>query len=263
MSGVITSLEMVRSADTFDVTDYPACSVFVPVSETSGSTLTELVQGGSVDLSKDATAGAANARTITWSGNGVSLGTLAGGSANGYYTGSAISLDYTKNIVAVISCDTGGAGTAVYVGDAGNPGISWVDGVGAAFVKITDDSANADTVADGDTAPGTWVPTAAATKAVAFWMDLAAGKKDIHWGELTASTFTDQEQMTTMTIADNITPITPLCISPSTVGAVTVYGVAVFEFTTLPLDVGNAVAWMNYHWRNGNKVLYPPWKGLS
>lgn len=42
------------------------------------------------------------------------------------------------------------------------------------------------------------------------------------------------------------------------------YGIAVFIFNTnFPDDIKAAITWMAANWRNGNKVVYPGWKGIS
>lgn len=41
------------------------------------------------------------------------------------------------------------------------------------------------------------------------------------------------------------------------------YGVALFIFPgAIPADYRSAIAWMTYQWANGNKAIYPGWKGL-
>lgn len=42
-----------------------------------------------------------------------------------------------------------------------------------------------------------------------------------------------------------------------------IYGIAIFHFDTIPADVRAAMMWMRNEWVNGNKTIYPPWKGKS
>lgn len=246
MKRSIKTLENVISDDTFAVADYPACKLFFPITETSGASITDLVAGVSASPVGIVDSG----KTPIFASNYMTHDDIAGvldATVVGYPD-----LGATKDWIMIAVADFADNGGAVIgIGSAAGGGSISMKGNS----KIKDVTPNADDL--------TGSAIDANTVAAALYTDLA-GAPDIYLTETDGTTVLTDADTLALTAVDGMdfdTADASFTLTGSTGTAL--YGVALFSFTAFPSDISAALSWMNYQWRQGNKVIYPAWKGKT
>lgn len=98
------------------------------------------------------------------------------------------------------------------------------------------------------------------TDAIAFLYSKVHASQGINKGVAAAA------GVTTATVAGNLAGFTSYAAFSGewqVDGFTNIYGIAIFHFTAIPLDINNALLWMRNEWAAGNKTIYPGWKGRS
>ena len=249
MGNVITTYENLISD--FAIADYSACKFFVPFSEGSGATVAELVAGQTMTL-----AGLV-AGDILWAGNYIYTDDVAAAGTDATIT--MPDLGTTKDHLTVVVADF----------DADSANISLGSGTTEPMIKVDRKAATPGTRIT-DTTPNTDTFLASAadanTQAIAIYTDRnntrGAGAASCYIDETDGATVVAQETLA-LTAVDGMNLDTAGKIVFST--DVKIYGIAIFSFSAPPpsSDVLSALSWMNYQWRQGNKVIYPGWKNKT
>lgn len=235
------------SADELAATtaNFPSLKHFFACNETSGTTLTDSVSGNTI-----------TAAAMTFVANGVVPN--PGAAANLAYSGTLTAPGTDSFVLLAVGKFNGTA--AIQYGTVASTGgialtraqaISLFDGAnecaGTAFTDGTTTTyGRANTVDNGGGAA--WVTQQNFEATTTSTITTLAG--------VAASTATPA------TIAGGIAVVDASLRFDSNTTAL--YGLALFTFAgALPVNTAAAVAWMTYQWANGNKVIYPGWKGLA
>lgn len=245
MKRSVKTNEMIVADDAFDIADYPACKFFLPITETTGVDFTDIVGNQVLTMS------AVISGSLTHSDYSVNNNDLIGFDSDTSET--LPDLGTTKDFIYFVVCDFGstdnlqsliGGGVSdpqvKVVKKAAAPGTAIrdttpttsnfssieVDGNTQAFMLSTDRSDTKAYLAETDGVAASSVQNVVLTATAGMDLDEGAGK-------VSFPTDTD------------------------------VFGVALFTFDTIPSDIIAAMSWMNYQWRQGNKVIYPAWKNKT
>lgn len=247
MSLVITTLKNVAAEETFNVSDYPACKLFYQFDDAAGNvTPVELIFG--------------NTHTVTLGGftfDGVS-GTSISPALVLPGTKAGPNLGNTDDFVAVLSCDLAADNKEILIqtGTGVNQfRFKRLDSAGTCSIS---DSASDDTVFNGQT------DVDGSTEAIAMYSDrgdVFGNGADFYMAETDGVAIANAENLAIAGGADDSIDFSAGDVDLSGAAGPVVYGIAVFQFSSIPPDVLSAVSWMNYQWRQGNKIIYPPWKG--
>jgi len=243
MSQIITTLKNVIVNESFNVADYPSCKFFLPVTETSGLVLHDLV--GDQDLTFSGLIDS----VFTFSGGAATVVGSVGISSAG--TETLPDLGSTQDFVQLVVADYPTDNRSVRIGSTASESIRAFrkSGTGkSAILDVTPTTTTfaADTSVDGN------------TQALAIVTDRAAPNE-------TSIIETDGTTVTTGS-AITLTATAGINLNSGIFyvdESISLYGSATFLFDSIPADVEAAVSWMNYQWRNGNKVLYPPWRYMT
>ena len=249
MKRSVKTNEMIVIDDTFNVTDYPSCELFFPFNDAAtGLVPTDLVTGLTYTVALGG---------FTFDGNsGTALGpaTSLTGSKGGPNLGS------TKDFIAILASDLGSNTDEFTIRtDTGINAFRFKrdDATGACLISDED---NADTLFSGQTAVDV------NTEMVAMYSDRSnalGGGADHYLAESDGVTVANAESILIAGGADGNIDLSANNLNMNVNTGVVCYGMAIFSFAKLPTDVLAAISWMSYHWRNGNKVIYPPWKNKT
>ena len=246
MPRVIKTIENVRASDTFDVADYPACKLFVPVNELSGTTLVESVSETTMSF-----AAIIGGETIVVANGAVTvagtLGVAASVASNPTLVLPDVSSGDTLLVVVGSFIASGGMGIG---GTANDPSISVGTGTNYVIRNTVPETTNNSAVAiDGNTV------------AIGIYLDRVSGTDTISGYEYDSTTIT-------RTSPTNITgPTSGFDLGEAAASFNifngTFYGFALFNSVASLTDAAAIVGWCNSDWRAAaaagrNKVL-PPW----
>ena len=248
MSQIIKTLSNIDTA--FDIADYPSCVFYIPITEDDAAaatnyTIHELVLDQSIAMApaipSDET-GAFSGGALTIAGTILSVSDKAETLPN---------LGSTKDVLYMVVADFPSAEIGVQVG-----------GGGGASVLLNRTDAAGKSAIDDDVAPAVLTNTAvdANTEAAALYTDRA--NTDLYLVESDGSAITSPQNIV-LTADGELDLEDSAAGSVSLISGMVIYGAAIFTFDTIPSDVLAGVSWMNYQWRQNNKVLYPAWANVE
>ena len=247
MSKVIRTPANVFAHDAYDIADFPSCKWYTPIDDADfvaaeSWTFREAVHDQLISMGKvvDETGSVSNG-ALTVAGTVLSLSDQAE---------IHPSLDGTKDFLYLVVADWGADATNVQLGGGATAKVVLERKSGTGTSVVTDDS-SVDNVL-------TSAAIDANSEVAAMYTDIA--NTDLYLVEGDGAAIGSPQNITlTATDDKDIDAAGITSIS----GGLVVYGTAIFEFDTIPTDVLAALSWMNYHWRNNNKVLYPGWKNKT
>lgn len=237
----ITTIENVRANDTFAIADYPCAKWFMPITETSGNDLSELVSGATITFAQ------AIDEAFAYATYGVTTSGTVGMSNT---TATLPDLGITKDLLFIVVADFNADNkTPITIGGGANdPGLRLVrkSGTGTSVMRDTTPTSTTftGTAIDGSTQAAAIVTDRGNTQASLIETDgttIAVDGSSPY--VLTATAGMDLNEGSTALVFGT---------------GCKVYGYAILTFTGTPSDALAIVSWCNYHWRAGNKVL-PPW----